>query len=64
MTSLYQLQGDAITAGLECLEDQVDSIQDTYALSQIAYALALGKSDKVSDVLDTLEEMAIYEDGM
>lgn len=41
----------------------MSSTDDTYALTQIAYALALANSSKVHDALQTLEERTIYDGG-
>ncbi|KAJ8039538.1 Alpha-2-macroglobulin-like protein 1 [Holothuria leucospilota] len=54
---------EVIVRGFQCLESQVDSTDDNYALSQIAYAFALGNSTRCPDVLERLENVADYEGG-
>lgn len=56
-------EDEVIVHGLQCLESQLDSTDDNYALSQMAYALALGNSSRCSDVLERLEGVADYEGG-
>ncbi|XP_041464162.1 alpha-1-macroglobulin-like isoform X2 [Lytechinus variegatus] len=61
---------EGVVKGLECVLADLDSVEDTYALAQIAYALALAEtssetdsnlSSKLDQVLTKLNESAVSE---
>ncbi|XP_072038714.1 uncharacterized protein [Amphiura filiformis] len=54
----------AVISVLECLHDAVDTLSDTYTAAQMAYALALAGSDRLDDVMATLESLATEQDGL
>ena len=58
MLFLLQYQDPAVTNVLKCLHNTVDSLSDTYTAAQMAYALALAGSNRLNDVMTTLESLA------
>ena len=51
-----------MTDARKYLEDNLETYkQDVYSLSILAYALHLAKSDRVNEVLEKLDELAIHK---
>ncbi|XP_071499850.1 pregnancy zone protein-like [Diadema antillarum] len=53
-----------IQDAVRCVTREIEALEDTYALAQLAYALTLAESVHKDTVLEKLESQAISEDGL
>ena len=64
MCIFFPWQDEVIQKALECLEEEAESLSDTYAAAQLAYAYVLAGHPDTEEVMDFLESQAVTDGNL